>query len=54
LELSPKKIADQVKRLLIDPYLMETLKDNAKKYAKNYDWNLIVAELERVYKDVIS
>lgn len=54
LELSPKKIADQVVRLLKDPYLMETLKDNARTYAKNYDWILIVAELERVYKDVIS
>lgn len=54
LNLSSEEIADKVICLLEDVNLMAILNQNAKNFAKDFNWNIIIDKIEKVYEDVES
>jgi glycosyltransferase involved in cell wall biosynthesis len=54
VNLSPEEIAGQVFYLLQNQKELNQLSRNSVEYARNYDWSIIVKEIEGVYKEASS
>ena len=53
LNLSPEEIAEKVLYLLQNEDEMIRLRENAREFAREYDWSIIVERIEKVYEEAL-
>lgn len=54
VKLSEKEISNKILYLLQNEIELNILKEKSIEYAKNYDWNIIVSKIEKIYEDALN